>query len=50
MEAEVGDEFLDVSRCHTSAQDQVAVIMFSTTVRLECELAVVVGKGSSRRP
>lgn len=45
-EAEVGDELLDVSRY----QDHVAVITFSTTVSFECELTVVVGKGSSRRP
>lgn len=50
MEEEVGDGFLDVSRYNTPAQDQVAVIAFSTTVSFECELTVIVGKGWSRRP
>ena len=46
----MGDEFLDLSRYSTTARDQVAVITFSATVSFECELIVIVGKESSRRP
>lgn len=51
MGEEVEGELLNMSRySNTPARDQVTVITFSMTVSFECELTVIVGKGSSRPP